>query len=177
MKKIERTAIHEAGHAVANFDLGLAIKRISIIPNEKDDALGYVVGSKWGKDFDPEIYTDAKTRGRIEKEYMSLISGFMAERLLTGRAYRSQNSSDYRNAVKLLFTQVGSDKEFNAYAKWLDIRTEQMLKMPFYIYAIKKLSEKLIEKRCLNGREAREIIRNAIIEYGHKKDINKSAIS
>jgi hypothetical protein len=46
MTKLEKTAYHEAGHAVANFHLGLAIKEISIIENEEE--LGHCDGSSWG---------------------------------------------------------------------------------------------------------------------------------
>ena len=50
LTKRERTAYHEAGHAVANYHLRLSIKKISII--QEDDSLGRVKGSTFS-DFDP----------------------------------------------------------------------------------------------------------------------------
>lgn len=162
LTKRERTAYHEAGHAVANYDLGLAIKEISIIPD--DDSLGRVKGSTFN-DFNPEIDTDSRTRYRAEKMIISNLSGYLAERMFAPKGSRIGAGQDFGMAIDLAMSQCGSTRETNAYVKWLEIRAEQILKMPLNKYSIEVLAHKLLEKERLNGRKAREIIRNAMLEY------------
>jgi hypothetical protein len=43
-KRLWRTAVHEAGHAVAAFTLGLPFRWVSVKPDPETGSLGHVVG-------------------------------------------------------------------------------------------------------------------------------------
>lgn len=63
--KLERTAYHEAGHAVVAHTLGHATKRVSIIPDKSDNTLGHRAGYK--TTINPEIQMNGKYKNRLEE--------------------------------------------------------------------------------------------------------------
>jgi ATP-dependent Zn protease len=63
--KLERTAYHEAGHAVAAYSLRWKIIEVSIVPDP--DSLGHVTRTPL-KDFHPDDDTRFSTLRKGEKE-------------------------------------------------------------------------------------------------------------
>ena len=71
------TAIHEAGHAVAAFSLGLRIKSVHVIPDE--DVLGAVLHYPPGAWFQPDLELTDRVRLRIERHVMVSWAGTLSE--------------------------------------------------------------------------------------------------
>jgi len=60
---LDRTAIHEAGHAIMCLDVGIEIKYVTIIPDKKKDNLGCV---------QPKDDVPFNTNDKSEKNFISL---------------------------------------------------------------------------------------------------------
>src|SRR3990170_4851648 len=82
--RLERTAYHEAGHAVAAYKLRRRISRVSIVPDPEDGTLGHCSYSQLWNDFNPEIYDDSKTTQRLETLILTALAGVAAEPRLSG---------------------------------------------------------------------------------------------
>jgi len=149
------TAYHEAAHAVADFHFGVAIKEVSIIPDE--DSLGHVKSGKLPKGME----FGNVPRSRIEKEIICLLVGPAMDELLGDDDVRGQG--DYQSAVKLAFYVTGSNEEAEAYLNWLWIRAKNFVRCPPHRVCIEALAQVLLKERRLSGRKARQIIREALM--------------
>ena len=156
----KRTAYHEAGHAVMSFELKLAIKKVSIIPDGK--IYGYVKGGKSPDDID-YVYK-AKTERWIEKQIMSLYSGYITEKMYYKRGSRIGSISDNSVAIDFANEVCGSEEEVSAYLKWLYIRAKNILNMDYNKHTIERLASLLLEKKEISGREARDFISQSILD-------------
>jgi hypothetical protein len=117
----EATAHHEAGHAVARFQLDLPISSVSIVP--KGDALGQVLhrnlpGSVYaGVEFGSRL-TPAQLQ-RIEHELVATLAGPEAERRFRGRRNSLGSRSD-REWVAEWALSLHSPQTANAWIRYLD---------------------------------------------------------
>jgi hypothetical protein len=59
-------AYHEAGHAVARFDQGFSIRKVTIVPDP--DRLGEMVKRKTSRRLRPDSYSTARVRRFVERE-------------------------------------------------------------------------------------------------------------
>ena len=161
--KLERTAYHEAGHAVAAYDQRRRISRVSIIPDFEEGTLGHCSYSQFWKDFHPDINDDSKTRGHIETAIICCLSGHTAEARLSGRNNWVGSSQDRSAALGLaLYIAPGGGKELQHYYNWMWERTKGLLAKPFYWDAIEALAAELLQRRDIGGQKARRIIHEAI---------------
>jgi ATP-dependent Zn protease len=96
VKSIERTAYHEAGHAVLAHFLGVGLKHVSIIANE--DSSGHILD---GGEFSEET---EEMRHHAEEAFwlcMAIVryAGAEAERRLTQRRRNTGAKNDYKWAA------------------------------------------------------------------------------
>lgn len=163
-RQLEKTAYHEAGHAVVAYLLGRSVRLVTIVPSEDGTLLGHVLYvpprlkdeyQYWGS---PSL-----KRAAFENIVRISLAGSIAEGRMAGRQSHRQASSDYRYAVEVVSGLVGDDRELSAYLNWLWISTENLLSVKPHWRAVEALAQKLLELRTIKGKDAKEIIRNALI--------------
>lgn len=161
--KLERTAYHEAGHALVAYVERRRLRHVSIIPDE--DTQGHCLSGKPPGDFHPDYDDGPRTRAWLERAIAVSLGGAAAEEHLTGRHPKSGADEDWRRAIDSASYVTGSIEETEAYLNWLWIRTKALLKQPWYWAAVKALAAELLERRRIGERRARRIIRNAMSEH------------
>lgn len=164
LSRLEKTAYHEAGHAVISFFQKKRFQTVSIIPIE--DSLGRVSNykedaKKFIDQLENELFT-LRIRKQIEDRIMILFAGNIAEKLAAGRYNMVGSGSDYHQAFDLLFHISGSTEEGNAYAKWLFIRTKNHLSVSHIWPIVEALARELLEKQEIGYKTARRIIQDEI---------------
>jgi hypothetical protein len=163
VSRIERTAYHEAGHAVAAYVRHLRFTSISIIPDR--GTLGRCEFSETGVVIDPESGTQLRARRRIETLIIVSLAGVIAESLLTGRHNWRGAHADLHDATRYASFVTGNVEELRAYERWLWEHTRTLLGARPCWLAVQQLAVTLIEDRRIGERRARAII-GAAIERG-----------
>ena len=158
MSNLKRTAYHETGHTLVSFYHGLAIKKITIIPDEK--TLGTVEGGKLPQE-DLDCYVESRSKRWIEKEIQSFMAGYTAEKMYFKKGSIQGSQSDYSRAVTLAGCICGSNEEIGALLELCRIRAKNILTA--YNELLPVFANALLEKKEMTGRTARIIIREAII--------------
>lgn len=151
-------AYHEAGHAVAAYDLRIALDYVTVVPTE--DYAG-CTGARFAvTEQNRWTLRDAVLRSRIENIAIACFAGDAAERR-HNRRRRYGGAADFTLTFDYLLELTGSIREAEAYAKWLDIRAEQLVAQPPHWAAIKALANALLKQERIGGRAARRIIQEA----------------
>jgi hypothetical protein len=167
MKRIEVTAYHEAGHAVADLALGRAFRYLTIEPDE--DSLGHCMGVAYrgGQRLEMDVYEgNNRARDWIERRVKTLLAGAIAERRFTGRNSSAGGWSDDRIAIDLLSHLCGTETfEIDTYLDLLIIRTRALLSVPHRWMAIQRLAAQLLDKQTVRYRDARAIADQAIAAF------------
>lgn len=158
--RIERTAYHEAGHAVAAYLRHLRFTSISIIPDR--GTLGRCEFSESAVVIDPESGDQLRARTRIETLIIVSLAGVISESLLTGRHNWRGAHADLHDATRYASFVTGSAEELRAYERWLWEHTRMLLGARPSWLAVQQLAAALIEDRRVGERRARAIIRAAI---------------
>jgi hypothetical protein len=158
--RIERTAYHEAGHAVAAYLRRLRFTSISIIPYR--GTLGHCEFSEAPVIIDLNAHSIGHARRRMETLIIVSLAGVVAECLLTGRHNWRGAHADLHDAARYASFVTGSDDELGAYVRWLWEHTKMLLGAPPCWLAIQQLAAVLIEDRRLGERRARAIIGEAL---------------
>jgi ATP-dependent Zn protease len=156
----ENIAYHEAGHAVAYFELGQRVVKDTIVPssNYKGCCFGY---GKLPKTTEISL----KTRQRIEHEIIVLFCGALAERRLRNKRPRGWTKlTDSTKAVDLACYVISrthgfiSDKQLNAYLNWLYETASGLIYNKEESWkTIKAIAESLLENKTISDKEAHEI--------------------
>lgn len=172
VSRIEKTAYHEAGHAIACHFLRIGYRYVTIEP--KEDAWGRVVHRPFPKSFQPDIIDvgDNKLRLRIERLIMVSFAGQATELALKGGKATENiiyNTQDGKNAIDVALFLTEEEKELNAFLKWLWMRTFNWIKNPLYWLAVEELVKELLIKHKLSAREVKGIINNTIQGVGKGK--------
>lgn len=97
----ERTAYHEAGHAIASYRFGFNTSHISIIADHKAGSAGHLA----------PIDGDDITIDGIKKRIIILFSGGEADRIATGGLEPNGIGQDYNEIDELLKSLPGQSKE------------------------------------------------------------------
>jgi hypothetical protein len=155
-------AYHEAGHAVAALELGVAIRKVTIIPDA--DTLGKMVRGKLFGRVRPDIDSPSKSRPVVERQLLLLFAGHAAESRFCKRSSASSSltalhaSDDFRRAVALAENLCGSDEEVEAYRQWLAIRARNLVE--FHWSEVEIIVGARSAKQTINGKEVRALITN-----------------
>jgi hypothetical protein len=97
--RLERTAYHEAGHAIACIKLKRPFKQVTIIP--KDNSLGHLQPHDKPKSIQPEVETSGRTRSWLEREILITLAGLASENRFAGRHNWRGAGGDFRDAVDI----------------------------------------------------------------------------
>jgi len=158
-KKLEATAYHEAGHAVAASFLRRGFRRVTIIPGE--GFLGQLVTTPPPRSLHPDYETDARTELWLRREITIYLAGPVAEKLHTGRGnWKIGGSKDLHGAVGLA-SYIIHDDEIGIYLDWLTLYTTNMLKRPDRWPIVQALAAELLERRVIGAKRARALMREA----------------
>lgn len=164
-KKLIRIAYHEAGHAVAAFELRRAIKSVDIIPDTEDDRQGALHNTKIN--FEGVAWDNGnKYRSKIERAVIIFFAGYIAEKKYSCKTtFAFKNLTDTHRALDYLDYLTGSDEESGAYAGWLFVKTQNLMNLPYNWNAVIAVADALLQKRKLSQKECREIIQNSRKNY------------
>jgi hypothetical protein len=167
-RQLERTAYHEAGHAVAAWVQHRRFTRVTIVP--QGDVLGSCRFARLPT-FHPDSDTDQKTQWWIEREILHLLAGIAAEAHLSGRRPQGwSDQKDVRQAFQLALYQAGGDvKGAAAYLDWCWYPASGLVAHPLNWAAIKALAATLLAHRTLGERRARQVIQEGRQAYVDQK--------
>lgn len=164
----ERTAYHEAAHAVAAFSYHKRLHKVSIKSDHDAGLLGYVKS--------PSGIGEAMTHGDagrylrlITEQVAILLAGVVAERehALGWHAWAGA-ASDRSNALGLALRILSHD-EAPAYMKWLMVRTQNLVKWRWP--AIEAMAQELLLRDEMSGAEATALIRQTLSPPKPAEDI------
>jgi hypothetical protein len=158
--RAERTAYHEAGHAVAAYLRHLRFTSVSIVPDR--GTLGRCEFSEAPVVIDLSVPPTPRTRARVETLIVVSLAGVIAECLLTGRHNWRGAHADLRDAGRYAEALAGSDNEAGAYARWLWEHTRVLLSAPPCWLAVQRLAGALTEDGRVGERRARALIASAV---------------
>jgi ATP-dependent Zn protease len=152
------TAYHEAGHVVVAHSQQTIVKRVTIELGDGYHGVTESVG--FSRRMRPDVEVTIRTRDRIERQARILLAGEIAQRRKAPRSVRNvHHQTDCERAVDFLDYPCASDRELSLYIKLLRVQTEQLIEL--YWPEIETVARALIERRTLNAREVREVIRAA----------------
>ena len=170
-KRLQATAYHEAGHAMMAYIKNMAIRRVSIIPNEEEGSLGHCLHGSWPKLLGSEegcfdFIDDQKHRDKRETLAMMMYGGLVAEKHFTGRYNWIGAGADRSRAADLLASSLSGDlKEWGAYINWIMEHTRVHLNFPRNWAGVEALATALLQKGQLNGRQAKTVIKAGVDEW------------
>jgi ATP-dependent Zn protease len=153
------TAIHEAGHAAMAIHVRLGTQDATI--READGVLGSVTHYPPGDWFQPDCEVTPRTRRRIEQQIMTLWAGTLAEELIGGQANPDGAGHDFDVISSLALYMCGDSEETDAYIEWLRLHSRNTLKTPFVRIAINAITDALLERETLTGKQIRSVVREA----------------
>lgn len=162
MKRIERTAYHEAGHAVMAFIQKRAFRHVTIEPDTAEGSLGHVLFYEWSRKFNPELDKLTCRRTEIlEGIIMTSLAGGLAEKIKTGRYNSIGAKEDRKNAINLANYIYSNKEELALYLKLKWLCCEHFLKERFNWNRVEVLAKALLKERRISSKKARKIIREA----------------
>lgn len=134
-------------------------------------------------------FTDGRLRRAVEIDIMISLAGGMTQERFTGVPEHETGSGivklteehaqalsakhggkweklitrgDWASVLQLARKVSGGDDEAGAYVAWLHERTRNLISEPRFEPAVRALADALLEHRVLTGREAKQIVQDAI---------------
>lgn len=159
--RLERTAYHEAGHAVAGHLEGRPVRYVTIQPTEQ--TLGECCFYRWRPHIRPDRGVDAKTELRLRSLMIIGLAGHAVDWIWTGRHHWAESAWDLDRVGRLGLLVVGSEKELKAYLKWLWIRTVTLVNTPQHKAAIEAVALALLAEKTLRSRQVKAIANEALV--------------
>jgi hypothetical protein len=148
---------------VAHFIQRVGFRYVTIIPS--GDTLGHVKNYPFGKSFQPDVEVTLRMRDRLEKEIVIYYAGNEAEKKFCGRYNHWGSNGDFHSLVDLASYVAGGEEALEAYLKWLQLATRDMIARAENWLAVQKVAEALLEKKKLTSEEAKAIIRKAYEDH------------
>ncbi len=118
-KKLQATAHHESGHAVAAYLQELKFRKVTIEPEK--DSLGHLLHRAFDKRFRPDLSLTDAVCASIERRVVNCFAGPIAEKKFTGRWNLPGARSDTESAHNLAALVHAHPKVLKAY----DLETRQ----------------------------------------------------
>lgn len=160
--ELERIAYHEAGHVVMAYVLRQKFHFITIDPEKLDENTGGLVRLVHSnKHLETIKFGGFGSWALTEKQIKITLGGEVASGLFVGRKSWKLAEDDVQACLSLTEKQCGDEEEANAYLNWLLLSVRNELNLPDNWVRVRAVAEALMEKKTLNYRKAREIIRTA----------------
>ena len=164
--RLERTAYHEAGHAVAAYLLNMPFEFVSI--QKRRGSLGRLK-KKMSKKMIDKLSLD---RLRLLVEKLSIINyaGFISELLLSDelniKTLVGRSFSDFKQVDNNIVPLICEDEdEAYFYIQWLTSHTLNILYKPRSRAYIETLAVALLEQKTIKYRKVRIILKEAEKEF------------
>ena len=157
---IQRTAYHEAGHAVLAYFLGVGLKRVSIVRDE--DSRDHLHGGEYGDDTE---YTEHMRAFAEEAFWLRMAimryAGTEAERRLARRWRNTGAENDYKWAA-IALEKITMDWPSRR-ALYFYARRRTRLLVENYWPEIEAVARALIERKQLGVEEVRRMLRGSVL--------------
>lgn len=153
MTTLEKTAYHEAGHAVTALHLGMKFKYVTIVPDLEKGSVGHIRHQRGLT----EHAVDNISRDKLEKHLKCTLAGNAVEKKLTGRYDNVGASGDHEFAADLVFRVFGSPEIANAYLKYISLATTALVNTDHIWEIIEKVAQQLLERKTLTQDEVFEV--------------------
>jgi hypothetical protein len=162
-RELERTAAHEAGHAIFAVMMGIPFRRVTVIPDEtfagrvdlgKVEPPAHV--DPFNENWDVKaarLYWAARICGGI----CSALAGALAETLYT-RCWEQQSDSDEFVAWEIADCFYPPAKA----ARWINrlrFQTLESLRLPDVQAAVEAVARELLRRKTLTGAEVRALVK------------------
>lgn len=164
----EKTAYHEAGHAVIRISLpGLSRNtKVTIVP--KGDALGYTKHRCIPSDHQShDPLPSPSMMGKRINQIISLLAGGIAEKRLTKRYNSTGAKSDRETAINYACDACGPFGDSELLLQWLWARTSDIVERHWDL--IDAVAQALLKDRTLTGDQVGEVMRKAPCPYRSHK--------
>ena len=146
----EATAYHEAGHAIAAWNLGYRPTTASIVPG--GDLVGEVRHENPFPGIDFEFDGSDMTRLKIERAIIICLAGPIAQKRYRQSSWRRwHGAADYAAATELALRACGSSEIANAFLKWLGLRANSLVEDHWN--AIERIAIELLKRSTLAHEE------------------------
>lgn len=163
LKKLERTAYHEAGHAVAAYCLKRSFNYVSILGDA--DSLGKVE-TRHMRNFDLDGDLSQRTEHLVRREIVLKLAGPLAVELAAGKTGHWDGflggAYDIPAAFELAQSVAGSVEESDGFIHWLWEYTRNLLALPFNWAAVEALAATLLRDGRVSYPRARAVIKHAL---------------
>jgi hypothetical protein len=156
----QRTAIHEAGHAVVLIALGLVFSVVSIIPDVRGGTLGQVYLVQHDRTFDPHNLPREEVYLRYSMAYYAGAEA-IRQLLPTHPNPEAGASADYRQAASLIRYSIGGDAKSVDFLVSLAKRRCALV-VDHYKPEIQALAGALEAQLILSTKAARKIFRRSL---------------
>lgn len=158
--QLERSAYHEAGHAVATYVLGQPVTDIAVVLDPAN--LGRCLYAEL-RNFDPDLprpYGGPQAPGAADRQILTYLAGPIAESALTGEKdwRKTGGNGDIPRAIDLAMYLTGDIKKTESYLERLWLQTEGIVTNPENWAAIEALAAELVEHHQVDGERARMIV-------------------
>jgi ATP-dependent Zn protease len=145
---LERTAFHEAGHAIIALWHGRPVGQVSILPD--NTRLGYC-----------EI-----RKGQVNM--LILLAGAASEARLTGGDHSWEGAAQDLNDVRQLSRQrAPNDRQAERLERRMLAKVEKLLGQPSVWQAVEELAQQLLKNTTISGRAARHLYDQARAKDQH----------
>jgi hypothetical protein len=172
VRKLERVAYHEAGHAVAACLFSMPLRAVTIVPGPRDSSGGRVLGSvalgmqsppNWANPWLPE-FEPKRGRRYIAQNIQMTLAGALAETLHT-RCWQ-QPAEHAGNDDESLALHIGrplnsTPKATRDWVNRLRFQTLETLRTPDVWAAVDGVARELVRRNTLKGAEVRELVSRA----------------
>ena len=163
-KKLEATAHHEAGHAVAAYQLGQLIKSVTIIPD--DDSYGSVSTGPYfsGDEWDHLIGVNSEDisgdmQHRLENDVLVSLVGPAAQKRFNFLGYRKFHGEQDRKIAMNWLSKLEEDNQIlGYYFRMFDLRARNFVQRVTNWGLICHLAETLLVRSTLTGDEVKSVI-------------------
>jgi len=180
-KRLERTAFHEAGHAIACIGVRKAFKNVTIVPSE--EYAGVIQPHRKWLNFDPSMTSydwDPKELNRIRKDIFISLGGPAAASIHIGRAIRRNwnPGSDHDNVLDVLdalYAGLGLnediDKEVGKYISYMELVVKNYLIRNWKF--VEWIANNLLSFKTLSYQKVKNIVYKDRLSIDEPKAIEK----
>lgn len=153
--RLEETAYHEAGHAVAAQFVRFPFRYVTIVPEVDGRDVGSLVYKPW-KEASLDWSRLDKVAFRLQRHVVIGLAGQISEGKMRGRRPRYGMGSDNRQVVDLILN-IGSEKTVNAFMKYCWCVTEDFVDLRWA--EISAVAQALLDRKTLKQSDVAELIR------------------
>lgn len=157
--RLQRTAFHEAGHAVMAKDQEVEISEISVIPN--GTRLGRVLLAEGARIHWRSVEAGLCDRLQLEPVLLTALAGPIAEEVFLGRKPEDSSDNDYEVVTGIVQNMWSEPETGLAHIQFLSCVVREFLRFQPNWEAVRALAEALVERDRLAAEEAFEIIDKA----------------